>query len=233
MENKIFEIKTIKKFIDSVETEKLIECLPEIKLQETPIGEGANAFVFMPEEKSFERACVKKIKKIPLVICNSIDDECKLQLKANNLGVKTPITLFSFTTKDGEMYLVMEKVDGYSIKDILKNPDLLPEKFDCQTFCKVLDEQIFKLHGGNTGNGIYHRDLHSGNVMINSEGLPVIIDYGTAIEGSGSDFTYEGHVEKYNQDTKRYQLDNGYFKDDLEMIKLLKNELKGLIIRND
>ena len=76
--------------------------------------------------------------------------------------------------------------------------------------------------------GIYHRDLHYSNVMIDEEGLPVIIDFGTATEGSGSDFTYEESVSMYDEKKGRYSLVNGYFKDDLVMVKNIKEGIKNL-----
>jgi len=121
----------------------------------------------------------------------------------------------------------MEKVNGYSIKDIVANNNLLPEKFDYKVFCDSLDEQIAKMHNkGKMIDGIYHRDLHHGNVMIDDDGLPVIIDFGTGIKGSGSDLTYEESVSMYNEKLGRYEFVNGYFKDDLEMVQNLKAELK-------
>ena len=153
MENKAFEIKSIKRIIDSKETEKLVECVSGMELQDIPIGEGDNAFILIPKEKSFERVCIKKVKQNPLIKINEIDKECELQAEARKMTHKkdegnyfsVPQTLLSFTTKDGEMYLVMERVDGYSIEEILKNPKLLPEKFDYQVFCKDLDELSEKL----------------------------------------------------------------------------------------
>lgn len=225
MEGKIFKVESVKKLIDSKETENITECILKFELHANPIGEGNNASIYIPKEESLQSVCIKKGKEKQMMIFNNIDDECELQKESKNLGIRTPLTLLSFTTKEKEDYLIMEKINGHSIKEIIENHSLLPEKFNYQIFCKSLDEQIDKMHKG----GIYHRDLHNGNVMIDEEGLPVIIDFGTAVRGSGSDNTYEDTVQMYNHQKGSYEFINNIFEDDIRMVKNIKSELKVFI----
>jgi len=121
----------------------------------------------------------------------------------------------------------MERINGCTVKEAIDNPTLLPDNFNYKVFIDDLTDQILKMHNKNgMSDGVYHRDLHQGNVMINEDGLAVIIDFGTAIEGSGSDLTYEEEVSMYNEKKGRYELVSDYFKDDLNMIKEIKNALK-------
>jgi len=229
MENKVFGIKSIERLIDSKETNNIIECLLKVKLEATPINEGGNAFIFIPLEKSLQNACIKKTKEKPQIQYNNINDEHKIQKKLKEMGLRTPLTLVSFKTVEGE-YFIMERIKGYSVREIIKDSTLMPEKFHFETFCKSLDEQIAIMHNKDKmQNGIYHRDLHEGNVMIDEEGLPVIIDFGTAVEGTGSDNTYSESVSMYNPKKERYEFVSGYFKDDIEMSKIIKASLKGFI----
>lgn len=225
MENRAFNIKTIEKIVNTNEATQLSECISNnLEGKFISIGEGGNAIVYVAEGTPFEKICFKKVKDKSQIIYNDIDKEFEYQMKVKKLGIRTPLTLISINTEDG-IYLVMEKINGASVKDIVKDSTLLPEKFNYKIFCKSLDEQIAKIHKG----GIYHRDLHSGNVMINEEGLPVIIDFGTATEGTGSDNTYDECVSMYNEKEGRYDFVTGYFKDDLKMVAIIKSELKMFI----
>jgi len=226
MENKIFKIENIQRLMESKEVEEIIECISKVELQASPIGWGSNAEVYIPIEESFKKVCIKKSIDKPKIVFNDIHEECRLQKQVKQFGVRTPLTLLSFNTEN-KSWLMMETIDGHTVKEVLGDNSLLPEKFDYKTFCDSLDEQITKMHKGDSrSEGIYHRDLHDGNVMIDKEGLPVIIDYGTAVEGSGSSFTYEESVKMYNTEKGRYEFVENYFKDDLEMVKNIKNELK-------
>lgn len=227
MEGKIFKVENVKRLIDSREAENIEDCILKVELHANPIGEGNNATIYIPENESLQSVCIKKGKEKQMMIFNNIDDECQFQKECKDLKIRTPLTLLSMTTKEKEDYFIMERINGYSIKEILKDIKLLPKKFDYETFCKSLTEQIEKMHN----NGIYHRDIHSGNIMIDEEGLPVIIDFGTAVRGSGSDNTYEDTVQMYNHQKGTYEFVNNIFEDDIKMIKNIKSELKIFIDR--
>jgi len=225
---KTFKPEHIKRLINSKEESKIEECILKVELNTEPIGEGGNAIIYIPENESLQNVCIKKTKDKPQIMCNSIDEEHSLQEKAKNAGIRTPTTYLSFINKnDGKEYFLMERINGYSVKDIVKDEGLMPKNFEYEKFCESLDDQINKLHNINgIMGGIYHRDLHIGNVMIDENGLAVIIDFGTAIESSGGEFTYEESTEMWDNKKGRYQFVNGFFKDDLEMVKLIKTEVK-------
>ncbi len=219
-EIKPYNIEKVAKIVESKETMRLLNCLQTLELHAVSIGEGGNADVFVAEETPFKKVCLKKIKQKPQILSNDIDQEHKYQIMAREAGVSTPLPLISFEA-EGKKYLIMERVDGHTILEVLEKPSLLPKKFDFAVFSKALDDSIKKMHD----SGLYHRDLHSKNVMINKAGMPVIIDFGTATVGSGSDFTYEESVSMYNPTSDRYEQKTGYFKDDLMMVRNLKASL--------
>lgn len=229
--DKLFKPDSIKRLIESKEAEKVCDCILSVELKAEPIGEGGNGLVYIPKDEMLGSVCIKKIKEKPQIFYNSIDEEHKYQEKLNKIGVRTPMTLISFKDKnDGQEYFIMERINGHSVKDILKDENLMPKNFEYNKFCRSLEDQIKKMHNANgLSEGIHHRDLHEGNVMIDEEGLAVIIDFGTATEGTGSDFTYEESVQMFNEKKGRYDFVNGYFKDDNEMVKNIKSSLKKFI----
>lgn len=221
---KVFTVKKVEIILDAKEdTLALVECIKSMEMKATSIGEGGNAIIYAVLGTAFDKVCLKKVKEKPQIMLNDIIREHEFQDMVEDAGVRTPHTLASIDTSEGK-YLIMERVEGHSVFEVLQNPKLLPENFDAKVFCDSLDEQIAKMHRA----GIYHRDLHYRNVMVNMDGLPVIIDFGTATEGSGSDFTYEESVSMYDPQKGRYGFVNGYFKDDLEMVKNIKAGVKNL-----
>lgn len=218
-----YEIKKVQKIVESKETEALLSCLNSLEIHAESIGEGGNADVLAIEGGPFSKVCLKKAKEKPQLVCNTIDRENELQGKARSAGVRTPLTLISIETDKGD-FLIMEKIDGCTVEQLLMDSTKIPEGFSYEIFTKDLEEQVKRMHDA----GIYHRDLHIRNVMVNEKALPVIIDFGTATEGTGSDFTYEEIATSYNHSTKRYEQVSGVFKDDLKMVQNLKSAIRPL-----
>jgi predicted Ser/Thr protein kinase len=79
----------------------------------------------------------------------------------------------------------MDRIEGVSLSAILKGEAVLPENFDLENFSRKLENAIDALNQG----GIFHRDLleNSGNIMIDQEGEPWIIDYGRALRSASVD----------------------------------------------
>ena len=219
------KIETAKKIIETSETERLERCIQNHELNAKLHKQGGNAEIYTSPNPVYKNICLKKIKDRPQILYNNVDNEMSFQIKVRALGIKTPLPLLSVETKDGRKFILMEFIKGETVSDILNKPSLLPKKFNYEVFCKAPEEAVAKMHQA----GIYHRDLHSKNVMIEkSTGLPVIIDFGTATEGSGSDLTYSESISLLNPTTGRYEMKSGFFKDDDEMVRNIKASLRGI-----
>lgn len=215
-----FEVKSVAKIVESRETDELISCLENLELKAKSIGEGQNAIVFVAEGTPFEKVCLKKAKEKPTILCNTIEEEHQYQMLARTAGVKTPLTLLSLDTDKGAFF-IMERINGVTVDEAARRPQSVPEGFEYHAFCEALEKEVEKMHNA----GIYHRDLHTQNVMIDTEGNPVIIDFGTATRGTGSDLTYEQTVMRYDPLKGRYDTFGSYFKDDDDQVRKIKREL--------
>jgi serine/threonine protein kinase len=108
--------------------------------------------------------------------------------------------------------LVMERLDAVSIDDVLKMRDALPPSFALEDFFKKLKAFIETMHN----KGIYHRDLHEGNIMIDKEtGNPCVIDFGSSKKLYFGD--ENPYVEEESLRGKRH-----YFTDDFEWMKKVR-----------
>jgi tRNA A-37 threonylcarbamoyl transferase component Bud32 len=216
------EVKHLKKLTESKEIDDILECIEKIGLDVEKIGEGGNAEVFsVAGESNFSKFCLKKIREKPQIQNQDIDMEHAYQIKVRDLGVTTPLSLVSFDSNKGS-YLLMEKINGHSVREIAHIPNLLSEEFNMDIFEKELNTMISRMHQG----GILHRDLNLGNVMVNEKGLPVIIDFATATEGDpNSEFAYQETIYFLNKDTGKYE-QKTYYVDDRDNIKNILRTLR-------
>ncbi len=77
-------------------------------------------------------------------------------------------------TEDGGLYIVMACYQGESLKDKLGRGS--PEPVEAIRIASEVAEGLAKAHE----HGIVHRDIKPGNIMITSDGLAKILDFGLA-----------------------------------------------------
>ena len=83
-------------------------------------------------------------------------------------------TIYEIGDHEGTRFISMELVEGRTLKERLKEGPLpLEELLDLAT---QIARGLAKAHGA----GIVHRDLKPGNLMVTSEGLVKILDFGLA-----------------------------------------------------
>ena len=83
---------------------------------------------------------------------------------------------------------VMERLKAFNLQDALDKKEDLPENFNIDDFFSALGKFISAMH---EEKGIFHRDLHGGNIMIEREtGMPCVIDFGAAKKGSDENTVY-------------------------------------------
>jgi serine/threonine protein kinase len=88
-------------------------------------------------------------------------------------------TVFDFDTQDGYDFLVMEYVPGGTLASRLAT-GLLPLERVLHLGTAIADA-LENAHR----NGVLHRDLKPGNVLLTAEGQPKILDFGLALLLSG------------------------------------------------
>jgi formylglycine-generating enzyme required for sulfatase activity len=77
----------------------------------------------------------------------------------------------------GTAYFVMPFVEGMALDELAKKRN--EQSFTEEELASLLKETLSAL-GYLHDRGIYHRDIKPGNILITSEGKPVLIDFGSA-----------------------------------------------------
>lgn len=83
---------------------------------------------------------------------------------------------------DENMYIIMDFVDGRSLSNIIKDVGSFSEE-DVVNYSLQLCDVLIYLHS-QVPNPIIHKDIKSGNIMLNKEGRIKLIDFGIAKEAN-------------------------------------------------
>jgi tRNA A-37 threonylcarbamoyl transferase component Bud32 len=84
------------------------------------------------------------------------------------------VTLYDFGKVDGWFFLLLEYVDGLSLRQLLRRKKLSPE--EALAIVPRICEALQYAHE----HGVVHRDIKPENVLLNSEGRVKIADFGIA-----------------------------------------------------
>ena len=101
------------------------------------------------------------------------------------------VSIYDWGSEGGTYYLVMEFVEGRSLKEIIQGEGpLTPERAE-----EIAAEVCAALHYAHR-HGIVHRDVKPANIMINAEGKTKVMDFGIAraASDSGATVTQTGTV---------------------------------------
>jgi serine/threonine protein kinase len=93
---------------------------------------------------------------------------------ASSLNHPNIVTIYDVGTVDDQPYIVMEWIEGQTLRQILPQAPLSIEKV------LGIGSQILDALAAAHEAGIIHRDLKPENIMVNSSGRPKILDFGIA-----------------------------------------------------
>jgi serine/threonine protein kinase len=199
--------------------------------EENLLGFGSNARVYQSVRRAF--ACYKVLHLDRARQNNlSIVREAVMQYEMGVVAKQVPNgalipEVLGFVERPDMLAVMMQKVEGNSLIEIIEGKAELPENFDIDSFFSRLEATISHLNE----EGYFHRDLigqrdnkltpNSGNVMVDKEGNPWLIDFGSAIKSL-----------KPEGDAQRYQLRYGgqlWNATDLTGIREMKNRVASIL----
>ena len=103
-------------------------------------------------------------------------------LAASKMSHHNIVNLLDVGQEEGYRYLVMEYMRGRTLKEVIAEKGRLPERVAAQITIRILSALQ---HAHN--NGIIHRDIKPQNILVNSEGLIKVADFGIArVAGSST-----------------------------------------------
>jgi len=147
------------------------------------LGEGGMGIVYKSEDTTLKR--IVALKFLPSHLSSSEQDKARFTKEAqaaSALNHPNVCTIHAIEEHDGQMFIVMEFVDGQTLR----------EKRGTFSFKQAIEFGIQIAEGLAAAHekGIVHRDIKPDNIMIRKDGIVQIMDFGLAkFRESGSKIT--------------------------------------------
>ena len=144
------------------------------------IGTGGMADVYSAEDQRLHREVAVKILRSDLArdpsFVTRFNKEALAVAALNHPGIVSVYDSGKEDTPSGAMpYIVMEYVEGQTLRDIMHKG----ERFPLQRAVEIV-EGILNALAYSHKNGIVHRDIKPGNIMITETGEVKVMDFGIA-----------------------------------------------------
>jgi len=140
------------------------------------IGGGGMGVVYRARDEHLERDVAIKVLRSAARMDESARMRFRREARALSLLSHPSIsTVFDFDSEDGVEFLVMELVEGQSLQGRLRGTPL-PEREVAD-----LGGQVAAALAVAHEQGVIHRDLKPGNVMVTPKGRVKLLDFGLAL----------------------------------------------------
>ena len=152
------------------------------------IGRGGMATVYKAYEEPLTRHVA--IKVLPEFFAEDKDYRVRFQVEAvavAKLRHNNILTVFAYGEEEGVPYIVCEFVDGGTLAERLDGA--MPIEDAVQVLVPVASALDYA-----HSQGVLHRDVKPSNIMLLSDGTPVLTDFGLAKVLGGDTITVTGQV---------------------------------------
>ena len=140
------------------------------------IGKGSFGKVFLAEDKTLGRLVALKVSKYHLddfQFSETFLDEAKKLARLDHPNIVPVYDVHN--TPEGKFFIVSKYLEGGTLSKAMekKTGDV---EWACDTVAKIADG----LHHAHV-RGLIHRDIKPGNILMDNQGNPCIVDFGLAL----------------------------------------------------
>lgn len=153
------------------------------------IGQGGMGVIYKAQDTRLNRLVA--LKFLPQSLTRSSEEKNRFiqeAIAASALNHPNIVTIYEIDEVDGDSFISMELIEGKNLKDLIQAGPLSLEQFFNIAF--QTSEGLNKAHQ----KGIVHRDIKSENVLVNSDGIAKITDFGVAKLKGAAGMTLAGTV---------------------------------------
>ena len=139
------------------------------------LGEGQFGLVWEGWDPQLRRKVAIKVPRFRTTAQLEIDRFMREAQAAAGLSHTNIVPILDFGRDDDLLYIVSDLVHGKPLDQWFQNRDTLPEK-QAAHFCRAIADALAHAHS----RGIIHRDVKPGNILIDVNAVPRLIDFGLA-----------------------------------------------------
>ena len=143
------------------------------------LGQGGMGSVWLAEDTKLDGRKVA-VKMLPSILVSNkrayaqVKQEALVSLKLTHPNI---VAVRAFEEEGGNPFLVMDYIEGQTLDDYLAEKSKLSEE-EAVRLLKPVAAALDYAHS----QGVVHRDVKPGNVMIDGAGHPYVLDFGIARE---------------------------------------------------
>jgi len=154
------------------------------------IGGGGMSVVYKAKCKVLNRYVAIKVLRDELTSDPDFVDKFKQEsLSAASLTHANIVNIYDTGIEDGIYYIVMEYIKGETLKDYIKSKGSLDEQ-ETIRISRQIAEALKQAHS----NKIVHRDIKPHNILMTSEGIVKVTDFGIARASTSSTINNTSNV---------------------------------------
>jgi eukaryotic-like serine/threonine-protein kinase len=154
------------------------------------IARGGMADVYLARDQLLDRPVAVKVLFPEYARDPSFVERFRREAQAAaNLSHPNIVAIYDWGQEDETYFIVMEYVDGESLRDALRARGALPVHEAVQIAAEIAGALAYA-----NRNGVVHRDVKPGNVLITPGGVVKVTDFGIARAGTSEALTQTGSV---------------------------------------
>lgn len=149
--------------------------LSKVEVQKL-VGRGGMAEVYLGQHTTLNRMVAVKVLHAHLLDDASLMNRFTAEAQAV-AALRHPniVQVFDYDVVDGRPYIVMELLEGISLKDYLEQLKYSEEKLPLTTIARLISALASALEYAHS-RGIVHRDIKPANVMLRREGKAIDVN---------------------------------------------------------